>query len=174
MFLISEGESANLEFSSKSVGNDCLNKMQNAQENFHSKRTKAGKLCGYYRWGKFLGTSERISFDSWDDEKIFRSKSQINGNGCKQNSTEECKVAFRDYISTLSDLADNDDLRSCYNPIRIGVGPGDNRFNDFLIFTRAYEYDYKNYDLIDYDVTITMKNYLKPLFDKWISTCTIG
>ena len=176
MFLKSEGESANLEFSSKPVNNDCLNKMRKAQENFHSKRTKAGKLCGYFSWDKFLGTSGRISFESWDDKKMLQSKSQLNENGCKPNATEECKVAFLDYMSTLSDLFDNDDLKSCYNPIMIPEGPGDNRFNDFLFFTKAYEYDYTNYD---YDVArnneiITMKDHFKPLFDKWKSTCKIG
>ena len=169
----SESESANLEFSLKPVHNDCLIKMQKAQENFHSKRTKAGKLCGYFSWDKFLGTTGHIRFESWDDKKMLKSKSQWNEDGCKQNSTEECKLAFSDYISTLSDLADNDDLKSCYNPIMISIGPGDNRFNDFLIFTRAYEYDYKNYDFIDYDVTISMKDYLKPLLDTSKSTCTL-
>ena len=77
-------------------------------------------------------------------------------------------------MATISDLVDNDDLKSCYNPILIGMGPGDNRFDDFLIFTKAYEYDYKNYDLIDYDVTVTMKDYLKPYFEKWESTCKIN
>ena len=150
--------------------------MQKAQENFHSKRAQAGKLCGYYSWDKFLATSGHIRFDSWDDKRVLKSKSQLNQDGCKSNATEGCRVAFLDYISTLSDLSDNEDLKSCYNPSMIPEGPGDNRFNDFLFFTKAWEYDFTNYD---YDVArknekITLKDHLKPLFDKWTSTCKLG
>ena len=169
--LLLEGESATLEFSSKPVNNECLNKMQKAQENFHSKRTQAGKLCGYFSWDKFLATAGFVSLKA---RKLLKPKSQLNKDGCKPNATEECKEAFLNYISTLSDLVDNDDLKSCYNPIMVAEGPGDNRFNDFLFFTKAAEYDYKNYDFIDYDVVLSMKDYLKPYFDKWTSSCQLG
>ena len=99
-----EGESANVEFSLKPVNNECLNKMQKAQENFHSKRAQAGKLCGYYSWDKFLATSGHIRFDSWDDKRVLKSKSQLNQDGCKSNATEGCRVAFLDYISPFCPL----------------------------------------------------------------------
>ena len=44
----------------------------------------------------------------------------------------------------------------------------------FLFFTKAVEYDYKSYDFIDYDVVLSMKDYLKPDFDKWTSSCQLG
>ena len=166
-----EGESATLEFSREAVSNQCLKEMQKAQENFHSIRSKAGKVCGYFNWGKFIGTEVHIDYEA---TRLLRKMSEVNKDGCKPNATVECKAAFLDYMATVSDLVDNDDLKSCYNPILIGMGPGDNRFDDFLIFTKAYEYDYKNYDLIDYDVTVTMKEYLKPYFEKWESTCKIN
>ena len=166
-----DDESAALEFSREPVTNSCLNKMQEAQEHFHSIRSKAGKFCGYFEWYDFIGSEVYIDYEA---TRLLRQKSQVNQYGCKPNSTDECKAAFLDYIATLSDLTDNDDLKSCYNPIMIGMGPEDNRFDDFLVFTRASEYDYKNYDFIDYDIIVTMKEYLKPWFEKWEWTCKVN
>ena len=142
--------------------------MQKAQENFHSIRSKAGKMCGYFNWEKFIGTEVYIDYGA---TRLLRQKSQVNQNGCKPNSTDECKTAFLDYMATLSDLVDNDDLKHCYDPTLISEGPGDNRFDDFLIFTKDYATDYHNYD---YTVSVTMKEYLMSYFEKWESTCKVN
>ena len=51
-----------------------------------------------------------------DEVEKLNEKSQIDDEGgCKQNVTDECKWAYRDFLNTQIDLIDNGDLKYCYD-----------------------------------------------------------
>ena len=113
-----EDERANLEFSTKPVGNDCLNLMQETQEKFHAKLHSVNKYC----WN-FLDEYGLLN---------QHAKSQIydgptSQGKCKQNATAECKTAYYHFLIFWSELTKDEELRSCYTPSMVK-----NRWNDFF------------------------------------------
>ena len=51
-----------------------------------------------------------------DEVEKLNEKSQIDDDGrCKQNVTDGCKWAYRDFLNAQTDLIDNGDLKYCYD-----------------------------------------------------------
>ena len=124
---------ANLVFSSKPVSGRCLRLMQEAQAKYHFKRTSVGKYCGHLM---------EDSNAKWEQLTKMKATSQIEFDfnyplKCKPNATKKCRVEYLGLLSILFSLADDEELRNCYDqsmPFDVNTRP-----NDFLIFTSFSE-----------------------------------
>ena len=97
----------------------------------------------------------------WVREKLY-SKAQVGWHGCKSKATDKCKATALDYVATLSDVINDEELKNCYDPIfqKIFFGM---RADDFF-----YPYTFRMYTL---GSVMPMKEALKPSIDRWISSC---
>ena len=118
-------EVATVEFNAKPVSSQCLNLIQEAQEKFYSKLEEVAIDCDtWYGMGS-------MNLD-WEEKQIMDAKSQIDQGLCKPNVTEECKISFHDFYTTISEIADDEKLKKCINTAMIPKDFEHNRFNDFL------------------------------------------
>ena len=123
--LNSAEEVATVEFNAKPVSSKCLNLLQATQEYFYSKREAVARDCT--TWNGM--DSMNLDLEEW---QIMDTKSQLEQGRCKSNVTEECKTSFHDFITTITNIADNEELKKCINPSLIPQKLENNRFNDFL------------------------------------------
>ena len=83
---------------------------------------------------------------------------------CKSNVIKECREEFLGLVSFMSDLNNDERLKSCYNLRMLNLGPGSTHGNDFLIFTMFGE------DEI-YEQSTTMKEYFQNIIDTAKLSC---
>merc|ERR1712179_538115 len=122
----SQDETATLDFISEVVSNQCLNLLQNANQNFHAKRTLVDDFC--------LMGLESAFWLEWEDRIAFDRKSQVRNNGCIPNATEKCKAAALEFFSTLPETIHDENLKECWNQTNFRRGSRDyHRENDFLL-----------------------------------------
>ena len=78
-----------------------------------------------------------------DEVEKLNEKSQIDDEGrCKQNVTDECKWAYRDFLNTQIDLIDNGDLKYCYDQtIEKGISHPEDTFLQ-LMKSKGPKYTY--------------------------------
>ena len=128
--LNSAEEVATVEFNALPVNSQCLNLMQETQEKFYSKRMAVADDCSYWNGMEFMNLhrKERQTMDA----KSQLEKARYNGPTCKQNVTEECKTSFHDFLTTISNIAEDEELKKCVNTSMILKGAELNRNNDFL------------------------------------------
>ena len=128
--------------------------MQTTQEKFYSIRASVSSFCGYGSGG--LGEKfEKTNMERDVREKLY-SEAQVGWNGCESKATDKCKATARDYIATVSDIFNDEELKNCYNPILEKTWGDD----DFI-----YPYTFRMY------FGMPMKEALNPSIDKWISSC---
>ena len=134
--------------------------MQKAQETYHEKRAFVAKHCGR------LMEHTNIK---WEERKKIDATSQIEFDlnapiKCKSNVSKECRDEFLDLLSFMSDLNNDEILKSCYNLRMLNLGPGSTHGNDFLIFTMFGE------DEI-YEQSTTMQEYFQNIIDTAKLSC---
>ena len=146
-----DDETATLDFSSEVVSNQCLNLLQNANQNFHAKRTLVDDFC--------LMGLESTFWLEWEDRMAFDRKSQVGNNGCIPNATEECKAAALEFFSTLPETIHDENLKECWNQTNFRRGSRDyHRENDFLLlFLKMIVFDTQSKDQMDSTVDIFTK-----------------
>ena len=137
--------------------------MQKAQENYHAKRAFAAQNCGHMM--------EHTNV-KWEERKKIDATSQIEFDlnapiKCKSNVIKECREEFLGLLSFMSDLNNDERLKSCYNLRMLNLGPGSTRGNDFLILTMFGE------DEI-YEQSTTMKEYFQSIIDTAKISCKIS
>ena len=74
-------------------------------------------------------------------EKLY-SEAQVGWSGCKSKAADKCKATALDYVATLSDVINDEELKNCYDPIfqKIIFGMRDDDFfhpYTFLTYTRG-------------------------------------
>ena len=149
-------ETAHLEYSSKPVSGRCLNLMQETQENFHFKRDSVAENCAELE-------IETLNAKYYEIDSL-RALSQLQWGRCNSNVTHECIKAYHDFLTYSSDLVDNKELKSCYNPKMIEKHLKENgyhRQSDFLEWTRDK----------DYFTGYTMKEKFEFIFDTLEESC---
>ena len=118
-------EFSNVEFNDKPVSSQCLNLMQETQEKFYTKREAIANDCT-------SGNSMDLMNIDLEERQTMDAKSQLEQGRCKANVTEECKISYHDFLTTISNIADDEKLKKCINPNMIPKGIENDRFNDFL------------------------------------------
>ena len=127
-FLYLVAETANVDFSARTLSNQCLNLIQEAQEKYSSIRNAVARDCE--------SPMELVNMDvDRRDLERMNERRQFDQGGCKPNVTEECKTSFLGFFSYALNLPDDEDLKKCYTPSMIS-DPSDgwynDRYNDFL------------------------------------------
>ena len=140
-------EVATVEFNDEPVSSQCLNLMQETQEKYYSKREVLANDCTLWSGMDFMNLD-------LEERQIIDAKSQLEQGRCKPNVTEECKTSFHDFITTITNLADDEELKKCINPNMIPQGLKNDRFNDFL-----------------FAMTPQMRDYLKFVYDIAEKSC---
>ena len=120
-------EDATVEFNDKPVSSQCLDLMQETQEKFYTKREAIANDCT-------SGNSMDLMNIDLEERQIMDAKSQLEQGRCKANVTEECKISYHDFLTTISNIADDEKLKKCINPNMIPKGMENDRLNDFLFF----------------------------------------
>ena len=127
-----DDETATLDFSSEDARNQCLNLLQNENQNFRAKRTLVDDFC-------LMGEETTMNID-FEARMEFQRKAQVGRNGCIPNATGECKAAALEYVHHLAEMTNDENLKECYNKTMIGKGSkftklsrSRNREMDFLL-----------------------------------------
>ena len=99
--------------------------MQETQEKFYTKREEIANDCTSWN------SMDLMNIDL-EERQIMDAKSQLEQGRCKANVTEECKISYHDFLTTISNIADDEKLKECINPNMIPKVIENDRFNDFL------------------------------------------
>jgi len=97
--------------------NQCLNLIQRSQKEYLTRQYSVNKYCSHWLSMEFIyeQTTNETWFIEYEEIEKLEEKSQIDDEGgCKQNVTDSCKWAYRDFLRLRVDIIENEDLKNCY------------------------------------------------------------
>jgi len=95
--------------------NQCLNLFQRSQKQYLTRQYSVNKYCAHWQFTEYMQIGSRPNIRMGEEVERLEEKSQIDDEGgCKQNITDSCKWAYRDFLRLQLDIMDNEDLKTCY------------------------------------------------------------